>query len=313
MDSLPNSKIPTVYFTKDSCTQDTKSWMCMCDTIRLALEEYGCFKAEYGVSEKLQTTTFNALEDLFNLPVETKKHNNYSKPLHGYVGQYTAIPLHEGMGIQDGTTLEGIQHFASLMWPQGNQVFCESIHTFSKIVGELDDIVTRMIFDSYGVSRYYERHVEDMGYLIRMMKYRVPDLDETDVGFTPHTDKNFTTILYQNQIDGLEIETKSGKWISVELSPSSFIVIAGDAIMAWSNGRIESPNHKVTMKNKVCTRYSLGLFTFSNGEIRTPDELVDEEHPLQFEPFEHLGYLRAFYAYQGPKSECPLKSYCGVN
>uniref|UniRef100_A0A7N0RHN7 Fe2OG dioxygenase domain-containing protein n=1 Tax=Kalanchoe fedtschenkoi TaxID=63787 RepID=A0A7N0RHN7_KALFE len=310
MGSLSTPAIPTLHFTRENLAQ---TWLSTSDAVRLALEEYGCFIAEYDeVPEALQTLTFDALESLFALPLETKRQNSYSKPLHGYVGQFAVIPLHEGMGIQDGTTLEGIQHFASLMWPQGNQVFCDTMHSFAKILADLDLIVTRMIFDSYKVSHYYARHLEPMGYLIRMMKYRVPDSQETDVGFIPHTDKNFTTILYQNQVDGLEIETKNGEWISVKLSPSSFIVIAGDAIMAWSNGRIQSPNHKVTMKNRESTRYSLGLFTFSNGEIKAPDELVDDQHPLQFKPFEHMGYLRAFHAYQGPKSECPLKSYCGV-
>lgn len=26
--------------------------------------------------------------------------------------------------------------------------------------------------------------------------------------------------------------------------------------------------------------------------IQTPEELVDEEHPLQFEDFDHLGYMQ---------------------
>ncbi|KAL9670400.1 hypothetical protein QQ045_007951 [Rhodiola kirilowii] len=313
MGSVVDPALPVIDLSNETLNLGSPAWPSTCHQVRIALEEYGCFIAMYHQEPLEHLTFFQGLKDLFDRPIHTKSQNISILPYHGYIGMQSILGLHESMGIERATTLDGVQKFTNLMFPAGNDSFSESIHTFSKIVGELDDIVTRMIFDSYGVSRYYERHVEDMGYLIRMMKYRVPDLDETDVGFTPHTDKNFTTILYQNQIDGLEIETKSGKWISVELSPSSFIVIAGDAIMAWSNGRIESPNHKVTMKNKVCTRYSLGLFTFSNGEIRTPDELVDEEHPLQFEPFEHLGYLRAFYAYQGPKSECPLKSYCGVN
>lgn len=92
-----------------------------------------------------------------------------------------------------------------------------------------------MIFDSYGVSKYHDSHIEPIYYLLRVMKYREPRIEETKLGFYPHTDKSFTTLLYQNQINGLEVETKNGEWIDVKLSPSSFAVIAGDAIMVSEN------------------------------------------------------------------------------
>lgn len=52
------------------------------------------------------------------------------------------------------------------------------------------------------------------------------------MGFVSHTDKSFMTVVHQNQIAGLEIKAKDGQWFGVDqLSPSSFVVMAGDAIM----------------------------------------------------------------------------------
>lgn len=80
---------------------------------------------------------------------------------------------------------------------------------------------------------------------------------------------------------------------------------------AWSNDRIQSPNHKVTINGKE-DRYSLALFSFNNGTLQVPEELVDDNHPLKYKPFDHLGLLRFFRTDEGYKSKCPIKAYCGV-
>lgn len=102
---------------------------------------------------------------------------------------------------------------------------------FSKIALELDHWVTRMIFESYGVEKYLESHLEPMCYLLRLLKHRAPNTKDPNLGFPPHTDKSFVTVIYQNEVNGLEIETKDGEWVSVELSPCSFFVTAGDALV----------------------------------------------------------------------------------
>lgn len=103
--------------------------------------------------------------------------------------------------------------------------------TYSKLVAELDEMIQRMIFESYGVDKHYESHEESKYYLLRLMKYKVPETNESNIGFRPHTDKSFSAIIHQLYIDGLEIETKDGKWIPCDLLPHSFVYLAGDVLM----------------------------------------------------------------------------------
>ena len=58
------------------------------------------------------------------------------------------------------------------------------------------------------------------------------------------------------------------------------------------------------------TIHLLGLFTFNEGTVHVPEELVDDEHPLQYEPFDHIDYVRSE---EGQGAENPIKVYCGVN
>ncbi|OMO70940.1 Oxoglutarate/iron-dependent dioxygenase [Corchorus capsularis] len=288
-----NLKLPVINLFDENSKPGTASWVSKCKDVRQALEEFGCFLTPYDtVSLHLQDQVFNSVQQLFALPTEKKVQNVSEKPYFGYF-KHPLIPLCESMGIDEPTLLQGTQSFTNLMWPNGNKTFCESVHTYAKLVSQLEKTVKNMVFESYGVGKYYESHMESTSYLLRLLKYRVANEDETgNCGF-PHADKSFLTILHDNQVSGLETKTKDGRWIGVEPSGSMFIVMAGDAFLAWSNGRIHSAVHRVIAKaNKE--RYCLALFSFSGETIKAPEELVDEAHPLLFKPFENIDLLRLY-------------------
>ncbi|XP_052181076.1 probable 2-oxoglutarate-dependent dioxygenase AOP1 [Diospyros lotus] len=312
MGSLLQHKLPVIDLRKEHLKPGTGSWKDARNHVVSALQQYGCFVAVYdGVSQDLHAAVFQALEDLFALPTSTKMQNKSSKPLYGYVGQIPFLPLYESMGIDDANTLHGIHTFSDLMWPNGHHAFSETMLSYSRMVAELEQGVARMVFEEYGVEKYYESHLKSATYLCRVMKYRAAEEEESNMGFVAHTDKSFMTVIHQNQIDGLEIKAKDGQWFSVELAPSSFVVMAGDATLAWSNGRIHSPQHRVSMNGKEA-RYSVAQFTFMEGTVKAPEELVDEEHPLQFKPFDHLEFLDFYSKPENRRLESALRTYCGI-
>lgn len=89
-----------------------------------------------------------------------------------------------------------------------------------------------MIFENFGVEKHYDSHLASTSYLLRFLKYNAPDTaNGGDNAIPRHTDKTFLSILHQNNVNGLEIKTKEGEWIGFNLTPSSFVVMAGDASM----------------------------------------------------------------------------------
>lgn len=132
MGSELQPKLPVLDF---SCSENlkpgTSSWLSACKQVRRALEDCGCFVVVYEkVSPELLKQVFGALEELFNLPTETKMKNRYENRLNGYVGKIEKLPLHESMGIQNATTLEGTQSFSNLLWPDGNDHFRYNLNQF---------------------------------------------------------------------------------------------------------------------------------------------------------------------------------------
>jgi len=103
------------------------------------------------------------------------------------------------------------------------------VNSYAKKVAELDYMVKRMVFGSYGLeNEKCECLLESTDYVLRCYKYRTPEAGESNLGVHAHTDSGFLTILNQ-RLSGLEIQLKNGEWFQVDASPSTFAVLAGDA------------------------------------------------------------------------------------
>ncbi|KAK1430368.1 hypothetical protein QVD17_13046 [Tagetes erecta] len=313
--SSSDFKVPVI--NMEDLKPGTESWEATSHKVRRALEEYGFFMAVFGgFSQEMKKQVFDALKPLFHLPMETKMKNTSDKPFHGYQGPFTISPLYESFSIECAQTYHNVQTFSNLMWPSpgdDHQNFTKTIHPYARLVSQLENMVMKMVFESYGVGKYYESFHESMTSLLKVIKYRPPKANETNLGAAVHTDKPFLTILNQNQVGGLEvlINDAADEWVKVELFPSSFVVMATDPFMAWSNGRVRSPPHRVIMTGQE-DRYSIALSTFKNGVVEIPEEFIDDEHPRRFKPFDHFKFLESFAKNPVYLDERSLISYCGV-
>ncbi|PON41259.1 Oxoglutarate/iron-dependent dioxygenase [Parasponia andersonii] len=306
-------EIPTIDFSNKDLKPGSSLWSSTCDQIRHALEEYGCFVAKYdNLSTELATQIFCQSKDVFVLPTETKAKNVSEEPFRGYLGKIPQAPLYEGLAIDKATSLEEMRQFVNLMWPNGNDQFCDIAHSYAKQLAALDEMATKLVFESYGVGKHWEPVAAVRSHVLRFLKYEEPDDKDTTVRFAAHTDKNFTTILHQNHLGGLEVQTKDGTWISVNPKPSHFLLMAGDLMKVWSNDRIRACYHRVKLSAGNGERYSIGLFTFTDGAVKVPEELVDEEHPLLYKPFDNREYIRFYVSDEAKKFDNPIKAYCGV-
>ncbi|KAJ0007807.1 hypothetical protein Pint_29967 [Pistacia integerrima] len=185
-------KLPVLDFSRKDLEPGTTTWFKTCNDVRQALEDYGCFIMEYN-----------------KLPPKL------CGEVFGCLKDLFDLPTETKMKNRYEKPLNGYV----------GQILKLPLHE--------NQMVTRMVFESYGMEKYYDSYKNSINYLLRVLKNRSPKGDEPNLGFVTHTDKSFTTILHQNQINGLEIDTRDGQKINVDFSsPSSFVVIAGDAFMA---------------------------------------------------------------------------------
>ncbi|KAF8034413.1 hypothetical protein BT93_C0651 [Corymbia citriodora subsp. variegata] len=298
MSPISTLKLPLIDLSElDGSKLGTGRWNSLQSQVRQALEEFGCFEALYDkMTLELHNDAFQELEGLLELPTDVKRRFDFpNKTYVGYLANLPHSPLYEAFGVGYAPNSGSIEELADLMWPAGNTRFCETMNTYVTRVAELDSLLKKLVLGSLGIDKYVESLAKSVGYNFRLMRYAAPGTEESKKpGTRCHRDANFMTILHQNHVNGLEVQTKDGRWIEVApSSASSFIVLAGESFYGWSNGRLHSPCHRVMMSGYEA-RYCIGLFSSIQGTIQCPDELVDDQHPLLFKPFDVAGLSRIY-------------------
>ncbi|CAL9218723.1 unnamed protein product [Arabidopsis halleri] len=311
-------QLPVIDFTSRDLKPGTIQWDSVRGDVRRALEEYGCFEALFDkVPLELRKAVFDASEEVFQLPLETKKRVVSKRKYRGYVGQIPTLPLFEVMGVDFAENPDIVNAFTHKLWPQGNNSFSEAVMSFAEKVSELDFMTRRMIMESFGLDEsYINEHLNSTKCLVRLMKYQGVEETEEELGMEAHTDRNMLTILCQNDVkDGIEVKTKDDKhWIKANPSQdSSFIVLGGAMLHVLLNGRVLTGVHRV-MRMGTNTRFSAGLFSVPKTEdlIYAPEEMVDAEHPRLYKPVDFEAYFQ--YTTEGPgrRDLSALRTYCGL-
>ncbi|KAG2297512.1 hypothetical protein Bca52824_044181 [Brassica carinata] len=305
MGSHSTPQLPVIYLSDQTLKPGSEKWVEVRSDVRKALEDYGAFEVSYDrVSEELKESVLEAMKELFQLPVEAKRRNVSPKPYTGYM---THNGISESLGIQDANVLEKVNEFTQLLYALivrvtrvPGQNFClensERIHKFSEKLAELD-VMVRMVFESFGIEDYYDENLKSMNYRLRLMKYTAPrDVDTNvaaganDAGDGANTNNNGNTVLYQHEIEGLEVLTKDEKWIRLKPSHNSFVVIAGDSLYD-------------------CSRLQMEIMEI----IEPPKELVDEQHPRVFKPLTYVDLMSFYHTEVGRRARSTLHAYCAVS
>ncbi|KAF6997764.1 hypothetical protein CFC21_013949 [Triticum aestivum] len=315
-------ELPRIDFSGvDTSAPGTGRWDAVSAEVMDALATFGCFDAHYPALAPAQRAALfdGAVRPLFALPADAKRRNHYgpSKPLHGYLGGLPGLHAYESLAVVDGPEPGAVQAFADLMFPAAdNAAFCEIVHGAAARMAELEWAVRRMVREGLGVAVDEAEAQSALWHLFRMSEYGAPTADEraTEVRFRSHQDTNWLSVVCQHEVEGLEMQARDGRWVLVRPSPASLVVMAGNALRAWSNDRVHAPFHRISVGGDA-TRYSAILFSVPGGPtIRAPDELVDEAggHPRRFRDYDYDEFVRFCVSEEGARHEDKLKAYCGV-
>ncbi len=223
----------------------------------------------------------NAMASYFAQPLEEKMKLdiNQIQRRHGYVplgGLYadpTARPdIQEGFELSlelpadDLICREGNIMMGPNVWPDQMSSFQPATYGYFERAVYLGYVLFKAFAMALGIDEnFFEDKINKPMGQLRLIHYPIREGPVTAdrIGIGAHTDYECFTILWQDEVGGLQVGNRDGDWIEASPIPGTFIINVGDMMMRWSNDQFVSTPHRV-INNSSRERYSMPFFFGAN-------------------------------------------------
>jgi isopenicillin N synthase-like dioxygenase len=164
--------------------------------------------------------------------------------------------------VHAGTLLHGAN-----LWPAIDG-FRDTVIAYIDALTQLGQALMRGLALGLGIpERWFEDHgTADPLILLRLFQYpsrpvprEQPAFADVQWGVGEHTDYGLLTLLWQDDVGGLQLRTDHG-WIDAPPVPGTFICNVGDMLDRMTGGRYRSVPHRVTINRSGRDRLSIPLF-----------------------------------------------------
>lgn len=261
-----------------------------------------------GISQALIDRIFEQSQHFFSLPTAVKNQVAWSDAVsnRGYVGvererldETKPGDLKEAFNIGKEVSVSELESNPALTlnkWPE-EPAFKETALAFYEASVAAADHVCQAFAIALDtpVSFFAEKHSQH-DYTLRLLHYppvQLPKPEQARAG--AHSDYGSLTLLFQDEVGGLEVCTAQGEWVSAPYIPGTIVVNTGDLMQQWTNHVFCSTKHRVCLpadERLRRSRYSIALFCHPNydAEIACLESCQSPSGPL-YPPVKAGDYL----------------------
>ncbi len=114
------------------------------------------------------------------------------------------------------------------------------------------------------------------------------------IGAGEHTDYGNLTLLATDEVGGLEVRSRDGRWIEAPVVPHALICNIGDCLMRWTNDVYASTPHRVVNASGR-ERYSVAFFLDPNPDavVACLPTCTGPDRPPKYPPVLAAAYLQS--------------------
>ncbi|HEX4829997.1 MAG TPA: 2-oxoglutarate and iron-dependent oxygenase domain-containing protein [Trebonia sp.] len=191
--------------------------------------------------------------------------------------------------------------YAANVYPAEVDDFEGAVTAWFRAAGAVARTMTRIFGVALGGSESFFAPFTDHSIdVLRMNNYRLPaagvELEPAQLGMGAHTDYGIVTVLWADQVPGLEILGADAAWHPVLPAGGALLVNLGDALARWTNDQWISTMHRVApprVDGELVPRRSAAFFHDGNADavIEPLPGCVSDRSPARYEPVtigEHL-------------------------
>jgi len=266
-----------------------------------ALAEIGFMSiTNLGISPQLLQDVFSTSREFFARSVDQKMKSAYlsASENFGYqgLGQEHLDPQNPA-DLKETFTMRNVLDHAldDDRWP--SKQFRQLMHEFYGACLEGAYRLQRVLATELDLDpEFFVRCHNGENCTLRLLYYPDSGVDqvrESQLGAGAHTDYGLLTLLFQDDVGGLEVLDRNDAWQPVDPIDGAIVINSGDMLERWTNARYRSTLHRVKPKIGDRKRFSIAMFV--DPDSATPVEVLDSclsaGEPARFGPItagEHL-------------------------
>ncbi|MGW5324397.1 isopenicillin N synthase family dioxygenase [Rhodococcus pyridinivorans] len=188
------------------------------------------------------------------------------------------------------------------VWPELTD-FRPKIDSYYAHAGRVARTLTTVFADALDLPRDYFEYLTDHSIdVMRMNNYALPEgtvtLDGELTGMGAHTDFGIVTVLWADQVAGLQVLGRDGEWHDVQPIDKALLINLGDLTARLTNDRWMSTLHRVKppiVDGTIRRRRSVAFFHDGNADavIATLPSHLDADDGLAYEPITVREHVKA--------------------
>jgi isopenicillin N synthase-like dioxygenase len=278
----------------------------------------------HGIDPAVSSGLAEAMDAFFTLPMDDKKswrrpaseNRGYTPPnsesLSLSLGVESASRMNDffeaynvGRSVDDYPDVPAAvaQHYATNTWPDVDG-FEGKVSAYFAEAERVAVTMTQIFADALNLPNGFFSALTDHSInVLRMNNYALPpgtdvQLDGDLTGMGEHTDYGVVTVLWADQVDGLQVLGSNGIWHDVKPEDGALLINLGDLTARLTNERWMSTLHRVkppVVDGTIRRRRSAALFHDANADavIGPLASCVGDDHPALYTPVTVDEHVRA--------------------
>ncbi len=265
--------------------------------LRCILHEHGFFYLTgHGVASGLIADVIHASKDFFALPQEEKFAIEmvHSPHFRGYTppgGKYTRGQRDWREQLDINTEAEAVASTPNTppwkrligpnQWPASQPELKPLLLTYQAEATRVAIEVLKAIAVALGQDEtiFQDVYTSLPNQLLKIIRYPGRDVAESSQGIGPHKDGGLVTVLLQDTVAGLRVQTEAGDWVDAPPIPGTFVINTGELLELATDGYVRANVHDVLALPAGVERFSVAFFLGARLDATVP--LIDLPEGLQ--------------------------------
>tara|TARA_Y100001960_G_scaffold186040_1_gene194954 strand:+ start:1211 stop:2134 length:924 start_codon:yes stop_codon:yes gene_type:complete len=243
-----------------------------------------------GIDPEILASAFASSKQFFSQSQEIKDLSGYYQEInHGYqASEQQRLDSRIAPDLKEAFTMRDVpkNYDKPELWPSP-EFYATAKSTFEEFLRGANIVMEAFALALDLPNDFFRKCHQGDNTALRYLHYPVyeKELAEEQLGCGAHTDFGTITLLFQDDVGGLQVKGRDGLWHDAVYIPETIIINTADLVATWTNDRYCSTPHRVKPMNSNTDRYSIAFFV--DPDVKTPvstfPSCISKENPKKYQ------------------------------